>query len=74
MLVLLTAFSMVCVALWMKPPTALDEDEMKWRSEGGDALKLTPGLPAVDDPDLIPEMTSDTELKLEKEPRGGSDR
>ncbi len=66
MLVLLTVFSMVCVALWIKPPTGVDENELKWRSEGGDAMKLSPGLPAVDDPDLLPNMTSDTEIRLEK--------
>jgi len=66
MLVLLTVFSMVCAALWIKAPTGIDEDELKWRSEGGDATKLTPALPAVDDPDLVPEMTTDTEIRLDK--------
>lgn len=67
MLLLLTVFSMVCAALWIKAPTGVDENELKWRSEGGDAMKLTPGLPAVDDPDLVPDMTSDTEIRLEKQ-------
>ena len=67
MLLLLTVFSMVCVALWIKTPTGVDVDELKWRAEGGDAMKLTPGLPAVEDPDLVPDLTSDTEIRLEKE-------
>lgn len=67
MLAMLTIFSMVCVALWIKAPTGLDENDLKWRSEGGDATKLTPGLPVVDDPDFVPEMTSDTEIRLEKQ-------
>jgi hypothetical protein len=74
MLVLLTVFSMVCAALWIKAPAGVDEDELKWRSEGGDAMKLTPGLPAIDDPDLVPEMTSDTEIRLEKEAPAKEDR
>lgn len=67
MLLLLTVFSMVCVALWLKAPAEVDKAELQWRSEGGDAMKLTPGLPAVDDPALVPDMTSDTEIRLEKQ-------
>ena len=38
----------------------------KLHAEGGDASQLTPGLPSAEDPSLIPEMTSDSEIQLEK--------
>jgi hypothetical protein len=66
MLGLLTVFTMVLVALWIKQPASLSEEEKRWQSSGGDASQLTPGLPTVEDPSLVPEMTSDTEIRLEK--------
>lgn len=66
MLGLLTVFTMVLVALWIKQPASLSEEEKRWQSLGGDASQLTPGLPTAEDPLLVPEMTSDTEIQLEK--------
>lgn len=66
MLGLLTVFTMVSVALWIKQPTSMSEEERRWHAEGGDASQLTPGLPSAEDPSLIPEMTSDSEIQLEK--------
>ncbi len=66
MLGLLTVFTMVSVALWIKQPASMSEEERRWHAEGGDASQLTPGLPSAEDPSLIPEMTSDTEIQLEK--------
>lgn len=67
MLGLLTIFSMVSVALWIKQPATMSEEERRWHSEGGDASQLTPGLPTTEDSPLVPEMTSDSEIRLEKE-------
>lgn len=67
MLGLLTVFAMVAAALYIRQPNELNEVEAKWRSEGGDATRLSSGLPAVQDPSLAPpEMTSDTEIQLDK--------
>lgn len=67
MLGLLTVFTMVAAALYLRQPAELNEEEAKWRSEGGDATRLSSGLPAVQDPSLAPpEMTSDTEIRLDK--------
>lgn len=67
MLGLLTVFAMVAAALYIRQPAELNEDEAKWRSEGGDATRLSSGLPAVQDSSLAPpEMTSDTEIQLDK--------
>ncbi len=66
MLGLLTVLAMVAAALWMRAPASQSEEEIEWQSRGGDATQLSPALPVARDPGLTPEMTSDTEIRLDK--------
>ncbi|HCN29349.1 MAG TPA: hypothetical protein DIT64_11475 [Verrucomicrobiales bacterium] len=66
MLAILTVFSMICTAIWLKPGPMVDNEDATWKADGGDSSRLTPGLPVADDPDFLPEMSSDLEIRLEK--------
>ncbi len=66
-LVLLTVLTVVSTALWIKAPASTSDEELRWMSEGGDASRLSPGLPSAEDPGLLPDMTSDTEIQLNKD-------
>lgn len=67
MLGLLTVLAMVTAALWMRAPASQSAEEREWQTRGGDATQLSPALPVARDPSLAPpEMTSDTEIQLDK--------
>lgn len=66
MLVLLTMLTMVSVALWLKKPAQTSDEDLRWNAEGGDATKLTPALPVAEDPDMVPDLSSDLESRPEK--------
>ena len=66
MLSLLTALTMIAVAIWIKPPASQSVEEIEWQSRGGDATQLSPAAPVARDPRLMPEMTTDTEIRLDK--------
>jgi len=66
MLVLLTLLTMVSIALWIKKPAESTDDDLRWSAEGGDATKLTPALPVAEDPDMVPDLSSDLESRPEK--------
>jgi hypothetical protein len=75
MLLLLTVFTMVSAAIWIKQPSQTsDEEEVRWVSEGGDASKITPGLPLSEDPGLVPDLTPDVEITLDKAGNGKAGR